>query len=118
MLNVGLTNGRYTKFMGILPTASLNRGNNQVELYYIKNFTSLGEVPFLNTSYFNNNQRDLRMGATLSTSIEYNQLALTATSGCTRKNLTGNEDILNISYIDFPTNQRLFNVYSICGTRI
>jgi hypothetical protein len=116
MLNIRLSNGRFTKFMGVLPTFSLRRGNNDVELCFQRNFTSLAEVPFLNVSYFNNNQRDLRMGSTLSSSIEYHKMVLT--NGCVRRNITTYDHILNMSYIDFPNNQRLFNVYSRCDSRI
>jgi hypothetical protein len=45
-------------------------------------------------------------------------MAIIATSGCSRQNITGFDDILNIFYIDLPINQRLFNVHYKCGSRI
>lgn len=78
---------RFTKIMGVLNPFQLSGGANSIypEIVFQANYSKLEQVPYLTTSYFNNDQRDLRMGTTLSNEAEYNSLYTAILSVCSTK---------------------------------
>lgn len=120
MIHIETTPNFITKVMGILQKSldSISRGYEAapywMTIVYTMNYSSFSSVPYYNTSYFNNDQYDERMGANATTASEYTSI-LKFLSGIEQTNAPApSSNILNLSYIDYPNEKRQYTIDYKC----
>lgn len=104
--------------MGLLrpyQNIAANQDSFMPTLYYEANYSSLQNIPYLSTPYFNNDQFDSRMGTNATSDAEYAVMLTWANSQCSKQNKVDIEsNIINMFYIDFPNNQRQYTFDYYC----
>lgn len=122
MIHIETATNFITKVMGILQKnlGSITRGKSGAPYWmtvvYSMNYSSFSSVPYYNTSYFNNDQYDERMGTNATTTAEYTTI-LKFLAGIEQINaLAPSSNILNLSYIDYPNGKRQYTIDYKCTT--
>jgi hypothetical protein len=105
MINLQITNTpNILKVMGliykILGTSTLESNPYSTVFRYKMAYASSAVTPYYNSSYFNNDNFDERMGNNATTDVEYKALIKSYS----------NANLLSLSYIDYPNGFRQYSL--------